>query len=153
MSFKVFVNLFLICTFLTKFEVKLIQENPFFRKTDFSKLLQSLFRKSIIQCWHLVPVRTSTYFSTKIYFVPYQYQDVLIPQLVPKCLLFLLLIELLMAIEKSCPKLNNFTDLVIKKIVDAKENFLDFYGQDDNPLVFKTTLIKKYVSFKNSPLQ
>ena len=51
-----------------------------------------------------------------------------------------------MAIEKSCPKLNNFTDLVIKKIVDAKENFLDFYGQDDNPLVFKTTLqeIKKY---------
>ena len=59
------------------------------------------------------------------------------------------------AIDRSCPKPNNSTntDLVVKKIEETKENFLDFDGHDDNPLVFKTTLqeIKKYVSFKNSP--
>ena len=59
------------------------------------------------------------------------------------------------AIDRSCPKTNNSTniDLVVKKIEETKENFLDFDGHDDNPLVFKTTLqeIKKYVSFKNSP--
>ena len=37
----------------------------------------------------------------------------------------------------------------------CERKFLDFDGQDENPLVFKTTLeeIEKYVSFKNPPPQ
>ena len=48
----------------------------------------------------------------------------------------------IVVIDRSCPKTNNSknTDLVIKKIEETKENFLDFDGHDDNPLVFKTTL-------------